>query len=189
MVITKRPRPLRRDHDGILFYLHMEDWPEDVPLPEGTEPLEIGDGAYWPYWNIILESDRTVELIFGWFIVSLSMEETFKWYQTEMERCGWIEIERTDGLPSCATLRYRRPETGQDAETYVIISIRRNRYLNRTQPMIRRVTIHPWSPAEEETSEMEAEQGAIGDESMVAKHSLGEGVEGLLDKVAISGSN
>lgn len=55
MAIAKNSlRPFRRDRDGVMIYLRMEDWPEDVPLPDGSEVVEIGDGAAWPNWNIIL---------------------------------------------------------------------------------------------------------------------------------------
>jgi len=140
-------RPFRRDRHGITLFLRLEDWPDDVPLPEGTRVMEIGDGAFWPNWQIVLEPDRTIEEMAGWFIVPhLSTEETFEWYQTEMAKRGWEEVERVHTLPSWALLRYRHPEK----EVYVEISIGRNRYLNRTQPMIRRVAVHPYVPLEEE---------------------------------------
>jgi len=151
--------------------------------------METGEGPFWPYWKIYLEPDKTVEKIAGWFIVPYSLEETVEWYAIELRKQGWVETERTYTQPTWAILRYRHPGTDSDIETHVEISIRRNRYLNRTQPMIRRVTIHPWSPAEEETSEMEAEQEAIDDESMVAEHGLSEGAEEVLEKVAVAVSS
>jgi len=162
VVLETGMRPIRRDHNGLMIFLCREDWPEDVPLPDGTAQMVTGAGPFPLSWKIVLDPDKTVEVIAGWFIVPhLSVEDTFDWYQTEMNRLGWIEVQRASSPPGWAMLRYRHPETRSDAETHVVIDIRRNRYLNRTQPMIRRVTIHPWSPAEEETSEMEAEQGTV----------------------------
>ena len=189
MVLRNGMRPIQRDHNGLMIFLRMEDWPEDVPLPDGTTQMVTGAGPFPPYWRIFLEPDKTVEMIVGWFIVPhLSVEDTLSWYQAEMEKLGWVEVKRTDTLPSWAMLRYGCSETDLDTETYVVISIWRNRYLNRTQPMIRRVTVHPWSPGEEETSEVEVEQEMAGDESM-AEHGLGGEAERRLDKVAIPGSH
>lgn len=150
-MVNNRLRPFQRLHNGLLIYLEFEDWPKDIPLPEEAEVTELGDGLFRPYWDFVLESDKTVEKIVGWFIFpNLTAEETLQWYQVEMERQGWIEVERSETLPDWAMLRYRHPETEDNTETYVVISIRHNKYLNRTQPMIRRVTIHPYSPPEGE---------------------------------------
>lgn len=181
----------RRDEDGIMIYLRMEDWPEDIPLPDGTR---VVDERFWPNWNIVLNPDKTVERVSGWFLVpDLSLEETFRWYQVEMEKRGWVEEERVDTLPTWALLRYHQPET----DVRVEISIRRNRYLNCTQPMIHRVTINSYAPPEaEETSDADAislpveeaavEQEASNGESTVDGRGLGEGTEELIEKLAIA---
>ena len=145
-IIKNGYRPLRRDRDGVMIFLRMEDWPEDVPLPDGSEVMKTGDGAAWPNWNIIFEPDKTIEMVFGWFKVKRPLEEVFSWYATAMESRGWLEEKRHEIYPRWAYLLYRHPET----EVKVEIDLRYNSHLGETRPMIRRATIHPWSPSEDE---------------------------------------
>jgi len=150
-MVNEKTRTFQRLHNGILIYLSIDQWPQDIPLPEGTGIIELGDGPFRPYRDFILKPDKTIEKFAGWFIVpNLTPEETVCWYQTEMGKLGWIEIERSETRPEGAILRYRHPEPAEGTETYVVISIMQNKHLKRTQPMIRRVTIHPWSPPEDE---------------------------------------
>jgi hypothetical protein len=142
LVIKNSLRPLLRGKNKLQFWLNMEDWPKDIPLPDETILATTGEGPFRPYQVVYLEPDKTVETVIGWFIVPLSPERTFKWYQNEMVKRGYVEQERGDTLPTWALLRYCQPETN----VRVRISIQCNPHLNQTRVMIQRSVIHPWSP-------------------------------------------
>lgn len=167
MGIANWPRPLVRGHKGLTFFFYMEDWPEDVPLPDGTKEVVTGAGPFHPYMRVFLEPDKTVEMVAGWFRVKRPLEEVFTWYQTEMEGRGWVEEKRTFILPRWANIVYRHPETDVKVE----IDLRHNPHLGETRPMIRRVTIHPWSPDEPEEGEESTEVSEIEAESLVVEES------------------
>ena len=153
-LIKNAYRPFSRRRDDIMFSLKMEEWPKDVPLPEKCEQATIGDGPLPPSWTIYLLPDKTVEMVLGWFKVKRPLEEVFAWYQMEMEKRGWTEEEQYSTFPNWAKLLYRHPETNVKVE----VSLRWYSYLEETRPMIRRATIHPWAPPEdEEAREAEGE--------------------------------
>ena len=142
MVMTNSLRPIVRGYNQIKFHLRMEDWPQDIPLPEGAISVEMDGKPLWPYQVVYLEPDKTVETVNGWFIMPISIEQVFAWYPAEMEKRGYQEEKRSHTLPTWAWLRYHHPETDVSAE----ISIRCNPHLCQTRAMIQRSVIQPWSP-------------------------------------------
>lgn len=147
-------RPFSRKRDRITIFLQMEDWPEDVPLPEGVGIMETGDGPLPPSWTIYFKPDKTVELVAGWFRMKRRLEEVFAWYTNAMKSQGWLEETRHETYPRSAYLLYRHPETDVKVE----ISFYFNPHLDETRPFIRRATITPYTPPETEAgSEAESE--------------------------------
>lgn len=146
MVITNSLRPIVRGDNHIKFHLRTEDWPQDIPLPEGAVSVELDGKSLWPYQVIYLESDKTVETVNGWFILPLSPEQTFEWYQSEMAKRGYAQVEGCHALPSWAILRYIHAGT----DVRVRISIRHNLHLDQTRVMIQRTVMQPWSSGPED---------------------------------------
>lgn len=151
MVTKNGLRPFQRMHDGVLIYLSLDEWPSDVPLPGGRALVETGEGPFCPYWYLVLKPQKTVEAVVGWFKVPFSLDETVRWYQTEMMKSGWRQ-DSTRGHKEAesAGLNFEHPATGARLE----ISLRRWTHKQETTAMIRRVVEHPWP----ETAPVEAEQ-------------------------------
>lgn len=146
MGILNSLRPIQRMHDGIQIRLRLEDWPANLPLPAGSTVVGIGENheeLVYPYWRFVLESDCTLEALFGWFRTPLPFEDTLTWYRGELSKLGWIEHADKDYLiPPRAGLKFQHPETKER----VSISIQWWPALNETTAMVRRVRKHPHSP-------------------------------------------
>jgi hypothetical protein len=126
-----------------------------------------GEGPFRPYQVIYLEPDKTVETVNGWFIVPLSPEQTFAWYQSEMTRRGYAEQECGNTLPTWAMLRYAHPET----DVRVRISIRYNPYLKQTRVMLQRSVVQSW--ASEDTADLPPLEQAAPPEAVLAHAMVG----------------
>lgn len=153
MVTAVHPHSFRRRHDGVLIYLRLDEWPADVPQPKESVVVETGDGPFSPYWRLILESTRTVEVVVGWFKTPRSLANSVTWYQDELNRLGWLQ-DSTKGHdePESVGLDFAHPETGARLE----ISLRWWPHKQETTAMIRRVIEHPWQPVEEQAVAAEA---------------------------------
>ena len=105
-------REFRRRQNGLLIWLRLEEWPKDIPLAPGTRVAETGEGPFDPYWRIVLEPDKTIEVVVGWFVVPLGFEETIAWYRTKLAELGWTNGSK-DGyvMSEKALLRFQHPET------------------------------------------------------------------------------
>lgn len=149
-------RKFRRFWDGILIWLRLEEWPSDVPLPAGTRVTQTGDGPFEPYWHFVLERDKTIEAVVGWFVVPLDFEETIAWYRTRMREMGWA-VSSKEGyvMSEKALLRFEHPETRVRVE----VSIQWWHYKEETTAMLRRVTEHPWSPPQVNGSDVKRRTG------------------------------
>jgi len=142
-------REFRRRHNGILIYLRLDEWPLDVPLPAGTRVVETGDGPFDPYWRFVLEPDRTIEAVVGWFIIPPPLDEAVAWYETEMAKRRWVRLaEEGHRLPKSAAILFRHPATN----ARVVVDLQTWTHRNETRAMIRRVVEHPWQPAEGESA-------------------------------------
>ncbi len=141
MVTAVHLHPFRRKHDGVLIYLRLDEWPVDVPLPKESVVVETGDGPFCPYWRLILEPTRTVEVVVGWFKTPRSLADTVTWYQDEMKRLGWRR-DSTQGHmePGSAGLNFEHPTNVARLE----ISLRWWTHKQETTAMIRRVVERPW---------------------------------------------
>ena len=86
-------RPFLRNHDGLQITLRLEDWPGDMPLPDDTAIVGIGENhelLVLPYWKFILEPTRTIEKFSGWFRFPLKLAEARQWYLAELSKRGWV---------------------------------------------------------------------------------------------------
>jgi hypothetical protein len=141
MGVLVNSREFRRRYNGLLIYLHLEEWPSDIPLPTGTRVVETGDGPFDPYWRFVFEPDRTVEVVVGWFILPLPLPEAMAWYRTEMARGGWRQVSgKGYCLPESALVCFQRSE----ANVQVGVDLRQRPERAETNTMIRRVVVHPW---------------------------------------------
>ena len=146
VVKTNGSRPFQRTHNGVLIYLQLDDWPADMPLPGGVTLGETGEGPFYPYWDLILKSDQTIQVVVGWFIIPLTLNEAITWYQTEMAKQGWAHLaEKSSRLSESAVLRFEQPTTSVRA--VVDLHVRPH---NQTDAFIRRVIKHPWPLADEQ---------------------------------------
>ncbi len=136
-------REFRRRHNGVLIWLRLEEWPVDIPLPPGTRVVETGDGPFDPYWRFVLEPDRTIEAVVGWFILPLSLEGAIEWYQAEMIKRGWEELaEGSYRMPRAAAVRFQQP----GSNVCITVGLSPGPDTEQTDAMIRRIVEHPWSP-------------------------------------------
>jgi hypothetical protein len=136
-------REFRRKQDGLLIWLRLEEWPLDVPLPTGTQVAKTGDGPFDPCWRFVLEPDKTIEAVVGWFILPLSLQGAMEWYQTEMTKRGWEELAKGSyRLPRSAAVRFQQP----DSKARVTVGMWHGKDAEHTDAMIRRITEHPWAP-------------------------------------------
>ena len=147
-------REFRRRQNGLLIWLRLEEWPKDIPLAPGTRVAETGEGPFDPYWRIVLEPDKTIEVVVGWFVVPLGFEETIAWYRTKLVELGWTNGSK-DGyvMSEKALLRFQHPETHVQLEA----SIQWWQYKEETTAMIRRIVVHPWTLVAEQPPEPAAE--------------------------------
>ena len=154
MVAPNSLRPFQRMKNGVLIYLRLEDWPADVPLPENTTLVKTGAGPFQPYWDLILETDRTIEVVVGWFNLPLPLDEAIEWYRMEMSQRGWMQVaDQGHRLPESASLCFQLRETNVQS----VVDLRQRPEGKGTQTMIRRVVEHPWSPVAEQPPEPAAE--------------------------------
>ncbi|MBI4675313.1 MAG: hypothetical protein HY741_27025 [Chloroflexi bacterium] len=137
-------RPFRRLHDGIQFRLRLEDWPTDVPLPADSAIVRVGadhEIPLHPYWQIVLEPERTIEAVVGRFIIPLSLDEAIIWYQTEMAQRGWAQpTDKSSRLTESAVLRFEQPTTNVRA----VVGLLAIPDTQQTDAFVRRVVVHPW---------------------------------------------
>jgi len=149
MVKVNGFRPFQRMHNGVLIYLQLDEWPADVPLPRGSTLVETGEGPFHPYWDLVLEPDRTVEVVVGWFIVPPSLDDAIVWYREEMVKRDWVELaEKGYRMPMSAAVHFQHPVT----KVRVVVGLRVRPHSKQTDVMIRRVVEHAWPPAEGESA-------------------------------------
>jgi len=142
-------REFRRRHNGLLIYLRLDEWPVDIPLPAGTRVVETGDGQFDPYWRFVLEPDRTVEVVVGWFIIPPSLGDAIVWYREEMVKRDWVELaEKGYRMPMSAAVHFQHPVT----KVRVVVGLRVRPHSKQTDVMIRRVVEQAWPPAEGESA-------------------------------------
>ena len=147
-------RSIQRTHRGVLIYLQLNDWPTDVPLPQGVMLGETGEGPFSPYCDLILKNDQTIQAIVGWFIIPLALSETIAWYQVEMAKQDWAyQADKSSRLAESAILRFEQLTTSLRA----MIDLRARSHILQTDAMIRRIVVHPWSPVAEQPLELTAE--------------------------------
>lgn len=146
MVILGGLGPFERLQDGIQVRLRLEDWPTDVPLPPESAIARVGENheiPLHPYWRIVLEPERTIEAIAGQFIFPLSLDAAIAWYQSEMAKCGWIELtEKGYRMPASAALHFEHPAS----KVRVVVGLRNWPERKASDAFIRRIVEHPWSP-------------------------------------------
>ncbi len=172
-------RPFQRLHDGIQFRLRLEDWPTDVPLPAESTIVRVGadhEIPLHPYWQIVLEPERTIEAVVGRFIIPLSLDEAIIWYQTEMAKRGWAQpTDKSSRLTESAVLRFDRghpsaPSAGQalgeqpTTNVRAVVDLRIRPQTQQTDVMIRRVVVHPW----QEPQPVVMEEAVTQEERVVA---------------------
>jgi len=148
-------RPFHRMHDGILIHITLDEWPADVPLPEGIKLLETDDGVVHPFWRIVLEPNRTIEAIGGMFRMNCSLDATSKKFEHVMQNVGWKSNGMLFQEERRTTFRY----THSVEDAYVEVSLLQSKDLETTRVTIRRVVKHPYAPpiAEEESVEENVE--------------------------------
>jgi|GEM_PF-3414658 len=94
MLTQPLQREFRRQGNAILIHLSVDELPADMPLPVGAEMKKMGEEdsvVFKPYWKIVLEVERTVEHVNGWFTAPMLMEDLETWYRKEMTRRGFVE--------------------------------------------------------------------------------------------------
>ena len=154
MVSAPGSLSFQRTHDGIMAHLGVDEWPADVPLPAEAAVVETGDGPFWPYWRLVLEPNRTVEVVVGWFKTSLPVEEAAEWFVNEMAKLGWqSDLTGYQQTAGWHELSFGHPVSGVRVE----ISLHDWPYKQETTALIRRVVEHPWAPVAEQPLELTAE--------------------------------
>ncbi|MBK6432166.1 hypothetical protein [Candidatus Amarolinea dominans] len=154
MVAVNSFRKFQRMHSGVMIHLRFDEWPGDVSLPAETTVAKTGEGPFHPYWDLILKSDRTIESVVGWFIFPLSLDAAIAWYQSEMAKCGWIELtEKGCRMPASAALHFEHPAS----KVRVVVGLRAGSERKVSDAFIRRIIEHPWSPVAEQPLELTAE--------------------------------
>lgn len=147
MVRTDNPKGtfslhlFQRMYNGIMIHLRQDEWADDVPLPKDAVVFETGDGPFKPYWRLVLEPNQTVEILAGWFKVPSSLDQLVAWYQTEMEKMGWVK-SKSFREGNSAGINFVSPD--QKTRRRVEISILDRPDLGDSTVMIRRVVKHPW---------------------------------------------
>ena len=144
----------QRTHDGIMAHLGVDEWPADVPLPAEAAVVETGDGPFWPYWRLVLEPNRTVEVVVGWFKTSLPVEEAAEWFVNEIANLGWqSDLTGYQQTAGWHELSFGHPVSGVRVE----ISLHDWPYKQETTVLIRHIAVHPWAPVAEQPLELTAE--------------------------------
>jgi len=172
MAILAGFRPFQRWNDGIQIQLRFDDWPADVPLPAGSTVVGIGENHHvlvHPYCLFILEPDKTVEFLYGWFVIPPSLDEAIAWYQAEMAKRGWVErSDKSYRMPLSAAVHFRHPET----DARIVIGLQTWTHRNETTAMIRRVVEHPWAPVEEQLTKVEEALPIEGEEALAREEGV-----------------
>jgi hypothetical protein len=134
-------RKFRRWHDGVVIWFDLDEWPPDLPLPTGVKLMKTGEGPFRPNWHIVLEADSTNEMVGGWFILPMSLDGALEWYETEMEKRGWVKSTSYRSGNS-AGIHFEMYEP----RIHVELSFLGRPDLGDSTVMIRRYVKHPWSP-------------------------------------------
>ncbi|MBI4672646.1 MAG: hypothetical protein HY741_13385 [Chloroflexi bacterium] len=152
MMRPPSPRAVKRRGDELLIFLHPDEWANDVPLPEGSVIVEMGENdeiPFFPQWHFALRPKKTIEVLVGWFKIPLGFEKAVSWYEAELESLGWVQdlargYSRRNAAhkPEAVGLRFQHPQTGVRVE----ISVQLGSERRGTTAMIRRIVEHPWSP-------------------------------------------
>ena len=141
-------RPFFRTHDGLKIVLQLEDWPADVPLPPDASIVGIGeDHKEWvrPYWRFVLESDKTIQIIGGWFKFSMPLSETVDWYKNRLSSLGWHLSEESNHRDDWTVLLFVCPEECGRLR----LSLQRSDTLQETRLLVARITEHVYTHVEE----------------------------------------
>jgi hypothetical protein len=108
MVAIESLHSFQRTHDGVMIHLQNGEWISYLPLPSGAQLARMGDIPYYPYWRLVFEPNRTIEVIYGRFKAPFGFKEVIDWYKTEMPKMGWVESEDGSYIlqENSATLRF-----------------------------------------------------------------------------------
>mgnify|MGYP001589390271 CR=1 FL=1 len=155
------PRPFFRNRNELRFYLTLEEWPTDVPLPPQTAIVGIGENNQTlvpPYREFDLEPTRTVETFGGWFRFPIKIAEARQWYLTELSKYGWVVASEV-GLNPSVKIYFDFVHPAKNLK--LDLSLQWYESHNETWAIVTRYAIHPYALPEEANGEPAAEQIAL----------------------------
>lgn len=114
------PRAFGRFQNRVTVYLHADQWTNDIPLPPSTRIEYVGEHREIPiYSNVtfVLEPDQTREILSGYFVVPLTLEDALEWFQQQLNQLGW-ERDGEQGFrkENRALIAFRHPSTSNQLE-------------------------------------------------------------------------
>lgn len=138
------PQAYQRVDDGVIIFLHVDQWIEEVPLPAASSIVRLGEqheSTFYPQWEFRILPDKTIETIVGYFSEPISLADAIEWHRGEMLKRGWIECpERGFLLLDKALLCFEK----QHEDSTASISLQWWESLRETTAMIRRTTQNGW---------------------------------------------
>lgn len=136
-------RRFSRRGNALLIWLTLEQWPSRIPLPPGAVLHVTGDGPYQPYWEVVLDENKTEEHLFGWFQAPVELTTAAEWYRDAMVRGEWNEdLARSRTLARQYHLHFDHTAT----QAWASIRLSKGPRL-ATMIMIRSALRTPWQPS------------------------------------------
>ena len=174
------PQGFQRNDDGILIFLHPDQWTDEIPLPPQSAVVHLGEqheSPFYPQWEFRLEPDKTIELLIGYFVEPCTLDQAIPWHRDEMVKRGWSEIpERGFAMDSKASLFFQKLNVKVSAS----INLQWWEELQETTAMIRYTVEHPWQKPQ---LELELESDTVEETAMISEEDARQFQE-LLAKLA-----
>ncbi|MEK7808800.1 MAG: hypothetical protein AAB571_06990 [Chloroflexota bacterium] len=147
-MVVESIRPFFRTHDGLKIVLQLEDWPAELPLPPNTSIVGMGEDhkeLVHPYWRFVFESEKTIQVVGGWFKFALPLPDTIDWYKKQLSSLGWHLSEESNHRDDWTVLLFVCPEKNARLR----LSLQRWENLNETRLLVARITEHVYAYVEE----------------------------------------
>jgi len=155
---SKSPQAFQRIEDGIVIFLHPDEWDQEIALPPESTVVHLGEqheNPFLPQWEFRVLEDKTIETLVGYFVEPIPFEKAIEWHRTAMRQRRWRECpERGYQFPTKALFCFQK----DDAQSTLTINLQWWEALHQTTAMLRRTTTHAWEKSTLELDELSDEQ-------------------------------
>lgn len=96
-----------RDKKSLVFQLINDDWPSDVPLPDGTTQVNP-ENVKWPKMTIDIYSNKNKIIVGGNYWIPGKLDTVTGWFQEQLTRKGWREESKLSNSERTMTIKLNK---------------------------------------------------------------------------------